>query len=95
MTNTSSKSATNDSPQVRLPGIAIGLFILSPVLMLLGWLIVMGSSYADYFERAATQATLGTVIFFTGVLLLVAALVLEGVRGIAQRQLELLRGDHS
>lgn len=95
MTNTSPTPAPapTDSPQVRLPGIAIGMFIVAPVLMLLGWLIVMGSGYADYFERAATQATLGTVVFFTGVVLLVAALVLEGVRGIAQRQLDLLRAD--
>lgn len=91
MTNTSPKPATDDSSQVRLPGIAIGLFVISPVLMIAGWVIVMGTSYADYFERAATQATLGTVIFSTGVLFLVAALILEGVRAIAQRQLELLR----
>lgn len=78
------------TPHVGLPGIATALFIVSPLTVLLGGLIVLGASYADYFERSPNQAALGTVVLLIGVILLATAIVLAGVRSIAQRQLNIL-----
>ena len=74
--------------RIRLPGIATALLALSPFLLFLGFLIFVGSSTRGYFERAPFQATLGIVVFLTGVLFLTSALVLAGVRSIAQRHLD-------
>ena len=76
--------------RIRLPGIATAMLALSPFLLFLGFLIFMGSSTRGYFERAPFQATLGIVVFLTGVLFLTSALVLAGVRTIAQRHIEVL-----
>lgn len=73
-----------------MPGIAAVLLTLAPILLILGWMIFGGTSSRGYFTNAPFQATLGTFIFFTGLLCLFSTLVLTGVRSIAQHHLDAL-----
>ena len=84
-------AAFDSSARLRLPGFVVALYVLSPILLLLGAVNFLATEPRDYLERAATQATVGIVMFLVGLALLLAALVLTGVRSIAQQQLDLLR----
>ena len=79
------------SALIRFPGVATALLSLSPFLLLFGWLTVMGTGSRGYFDRAPTQAMLGSGMILIGVMTLVAALTLVGVRAIAQQQIDILR----
>ncbi|SDB93879.1 hypothetical protein SAMN05216410_1060 [Sanguibacter gelidistatuariae] len=78
------------SSRIRLPGVATGLFVVSPVLLLFGWQILMGTSSRRFFDGAPFQASLGTVMLLVGVASLLTALVLVGVRAVAQQQVDVL-----
>jgi len=73
-------SQPQDSPRVLLPGVAVLLFIAGPIMIVLGALL-------DSVSPAAT------VVFWTGIAALMSALILEGVRSIAQQQLDKLRAE--
>ena len=79
------------SRPLRLPAVAIGLFILSPLLMIFGGLTVLGTAQATY-DLAKMPTMVGTVMFWVGVAALMTALVLAGARAIAQQQMERLQG---
>lgn len=76
---------------IRFPRVATALLSLSPFLLLFGWLTVMGTGSRGYFDRAPTQAMLGSGMLLIGVMALLAALTLVGVRAIAQQQIDILR----
>ena len=61
-----------------LPGVAVLLFIAGPIMIVLGALL-----------GSASPAV--TVVFWTGIAALMSALILEGVRSVAQQQLHILR----
>lgn len=77
--------------RLRLPGVVIVLAVLAVILLGLGSINFWATEPRGYFENAATQAAVGTAMVLAGTILLVGALVLVGVRAIAQQQLELLR----
>lgn len=76
-------------PRILLPGIVPVLAFASPILLLLGWMIFGGTTSRRFFEGAPFQATLGVVVFLTGVGALLAVLVLVGIRTMLQQQLAL------
>ena len=76
------------TPRILLPGIVPTLSIVSPLLLLLGWMIFGGTANRRFFEGAPFQATLGLVVFLTGVGALLAVLVLVGIRTMLQQQLD-------
>ena len=80
------------TPRILLPGIVPILSIVSPLLLLLGWMIFGGTASRRFFEGAPFQATLGVVVFLTGVGALLAVLVLVGIRTMLQQQLDLAAG---
>lgn len=80
--------APEQTPKISLPGIAVFLFTVSPLALLLGLMIFGGTTSRRFFEGAPFQATLGIMVFVTGLLALFAGFVLVGVRTIAQRHLE-------
>lgn len=87
---------TNAQPstprRVLLPGAAILLFIAAPILLPLGALLVSANeSGTEHLE--VTLTLMGTVAFWIGVAALIGAVILEGVRSIAQQQLEILRAE--
>lgn len=82
--------AATPAAWIGLPGIAIFLLTASPFGLILGWMIFGGTTSRRFFEGAPFQATLGILVFVTGLMALFAALVLIGVRTIAQRHLEAL-----
>lgn len=84
------EAASGRSRWVRLPGIATALLVLSPFFLVLGAVNFLATGPRGYFDNAPTQAMVGVVIFGAGVGLLLAGLVLVGVRTIAQRQVDLL-----
>ncbi len=73
-----------------LPGVAMLLFVVGPVLIgvggYLGW-----NHAALTADWAVSLALLGSVLFWVGIAALMSALILEGVRSVAQQQLQLLR----
>ena len=77
------------TPEIRLPNIAWFLYFVSPFLLLFGSLITMGVSNRPL-DNNHFQSTLGTVTFLVGVLFLLTAITLSGVRAIAQQQVDLL-----
>lgn len=91
MTN---RSAADGSPaevaRIRLPGVAVALFVASVLLIVVGALTLLGTSSRSFFENAPTQASTGALLLITGVLALVGGLVLVGVRSIAQQQVDAL-----
>lgn len=91
MTNPNSHSSPADpTAQIRFPGIAVFLFIIAPFFLIFGFLIFMGASTRDFFSGAPFQSSLGLVVFMTGVLSLLSAVVLAGVDGIARRHTKAL-----
>ncbi|GAA3588513.1 hypothetical protein GCM10022198_10150 [Klugiella xanthotipulae] len=78
------------SSQIRLPALVTVLSLVSPVFLFLGWQIFMGSSSRRYFDGAPFQATLGLVMFLTGMGCLLAVLVLVAVRAIVEQQTAIL-----
>lgn len=89
MTSPSSPSAASPpSSQIRLPRIATGLFIVSPILLFIGFMTAFSTQSRDYFERAVNQTTVGTVMLVVGIACLLTALVLVGIRAIAQQHLD-------
>ena len=56
-------------------------------------MIFGGTTSRGFFEGAPFQATLGIMVFVTGLLALFAGFVLVGVRTIAQRHLEAMHAE--
>ena len=86
-------SATTDAPRILLPGIAILLFIAGPVLIVLG--LFLAQPEAQLLSTNADLPFVGTVMFWIGVAALVIAVILEGVRAIAQQHLMALLRDRA
>ncbi len=85
-------AAPTPSPsRVLLPGIAVAFFLISPILLIVGWLIVMGTSGRNFFEGAPNQAMFGTVTIVVGIVMMLISLALDGARSIAQQHLEAMR----
>lgn len=78
------------SSQIRLPGVAGWLLGLSPLLLLIGVFTAFSTGSRGYFERAATQTTVGTVMILVGIAFLLTGFVLVGIRAVAQQQLNFL-----
>jgi hypothetical protein len=70
--------------------VAIALFVVAVVLLLLGTLTILGTSSRSFFENAPTQASLGMIFVLVGAASLIGALVLVGVRSVAQQHIDLL-----
>lgn len=83
--DTSEPTAT----RLRLPGVASVFFTVSPFLLLFGGFLgqVNASVTASY---GVFQTQLGSAIFLVGLAFLMTAIVLVGVRAIAQQQLDIL-----
>lgn len=91
MTDSQPQNASGSvSPRIGLPGIAAIFFTLTPILLILGWMIFMGTSSRDFFSGAPFQAMLGTFLILIGLLCLFSALLLVGVRVITQQHLNVL-----
>jgi hypothetical protein len=88
MTNSPEGSAPL-SPSVKLPGVAILLFIAGPVLVVVGLFLASGNAFLRD-DRGADLTQLGTVLFWIGVAGIIIAVVLEGVRSIAEQQVHIL-----
>ena len=72
----------SESPRVYLPGVAILLFIAAPILLITGvWITATRPDYD------------GAWLIWTGVAALMCALILEGVRSVAQQQVDILRAE--
>lgn len=78
------------SPRVRLPGIAVGLFVVAVILIVVGLLTLYGTSSRSFFENAPTQASLGAIMLLVGAGALLGGLVLVGVRAMLQQHVDLL-----
>ena len=74
--------------RIPLPGLAVALFCIAPVLMLVGGLTLLGTASRGFFERAPEQASLGAVMLGLGVAFALMAVLLVGVRSIAQQHLD-------
>ena len=87
---------TNSQPhqpsRVLLPGVALLLFVAGPVLIGIGGYLGLkhAALTADW---ALSLARLGSVLFWVGIAALLSALILEGVRSVAQQQLNLMRNE--
>ena len=81
-------SQPQQSPRVLLPGVALLLFVAGPLLIGIGGYLGLkhAALTADW---ALSLARLGSVLFWVGVAALLSALILEGVRSVAQQQLQL------
>lgn len=91
MTNAQPDSTpASDSRQVYLPAAGVLLFIAAPILLVIGGFFV-GVNIGSETDAAVSMTMIGTVMFWTGVAALVGALVIDGVRSIAQQQLNLQR----
>lgn len=91
MTNTPLPTpASSPSSQIRLPRIATGLFVVSPLLLFVGVMTAFSTAPREHFERAVNQTTLGTVMIVVALMGLLTACVLAGMRAIAQQQLDLV-----
>ncbi|QJW37939.1 hypothetical protein [Cellulosimicrobium protaetiae] len=90
MSNSAPTGVSVSSPQrLPLPGVATALFVLAPLLAVPGALTFLGSSSSTY-DATRLSAVVGIALFWVGVAALMSALVLAGVRSIAQRQLDVL-----
>ena len=83
-------SQPSESPRVLLPGVAVLLFVVGPLAMAIGGYLAFENASITA-DCAASLTLLGFVIFGVGVVALMSALILEGVRSVAQQQLHLLR----
>lgn len=81
-----------DAGRIRLSPVATVLFVLSAPLLLFGFLTLFATEPRSYFVHAVNQASFGALMLITGVLLLIGALVLVGVRSAAQQLLNSRRG---
>jgi len=80
----------NSEPaRIKTPGVASVFFVISPFMLLLGGFLaqVNASVTASY---GVFQTQLGSAIFLVGIAFLVTAIVLVGVRSVAQQQLDIL-----
>jgi hypothetical protein len=77
--------------RVRLPRVAVVMAVPALILIGLGSINFWATEPRGYFQNAATQAAVGMGMVLAGALFLVGALVIIGVRAIAQQQLDLLR----
>ncbi|SJM52172.1 hypothetical protein FM112_02430 [Gulosibacter sp. 10] len=77
----------------------MALFVVSPFLLLIGGITVLSTVSRDYFERAMTQCMVGSGMLMLGVAALMTAIVLAGMRTMAQQQLNIMlaaeRGEHT
>jgi len=83
-------SLVDPTAEIRFPGIAVFLFIIAPFLLFFGFLTFMGASTRNYFDGAPFQSSLGLVMFLTGVLTLLSALVLTAINAIVGRHTKVL-----
>lgn len=90
MTYQDSQVTPNARNNFKLPGLAIALFIISPVLLLLGTVVFYGTTSRLYFDTTPTQDNLSSIILaivsgtaiILGVAMFVGALILTGIRSL-------------
>lgn len=88
MTNDAQSTSEPLSTRIYLPGIAGFFFGASPFLLLIGGFLSRVNAHLS-FDWAVTMTLVGTLGFWAGVLMLSIALILAGVRSIAQQQLDI------
>lgn len=90
MTNSPASHPSAPRPdRIALPALGSTLFIISFFFIPIG--AALGTVNAHYdFDWASFQTRLGTVIFWFGAASLFAALLLVGIRSIAQQHLDLV-----
>jgi len=82
-------SQPSESPRIYLPGVAILLFLATPILLLLGAFLTVAKPN-DVGDWVDALPLIGTIMIWAGVAALMCALILEGVRSVAQQQLSIL-----
>ena len=82
-------SQPTESPRVYLPGVAVLLFLAAPILVLLGAFLTAARPNYDG-DWVEALPLVGTVMIWAGAAALMCALILEGVRSIAEQQLHAL-----
>ena len=82
-------SQPSDAPRVYLPGVAVLLFLAAPILVLLGAFLTVANPHYDG-DWVDALPLIGTIMIWAGVAALMCALILEGVRSVAQQQVQLL-----
>lgn len=87
MTN-APQQAPAPAQRILLPGMAVWFFFLSPFLILFGGFLAWNASRFLGFDWANFQFVLGQIGVATGVLFLLVAVILTGVRRIAQQHLD-------
>ncbi|CAN5413002.1 hypothetical protein BH10ACT7_BH10ACT7_08550 [soil metagenome] len=89
MTNTHVPSESQAETRIYLPGVAGFFFGASPFLLLIGGFLARVQAHLTI-DWAVTMTLIGTVGFFVGVGMLSIAVILVGVRSIAQQQVDIL-----
>ena len=84
------KSPATESPRVYLPGVAVLLFVAAPILLLFGLFLLQARPRFNP-EWTAALPLIGMIMIGVGFAALMSALILEGVRSIAQQQLHIQR----
>lgn len=94
MTNTASPSPEPHPNRISLPALAPTLFVVAALFLPIGAFLGTVNAERD-FDWAIFQTQLGTAIFWFGAGSLLVALVLVGIRSIAQQHLDfVLRAQH-
>ncbi|WP_430591675.1 hypothetical protein [Humidisolicoccus flavus] len=90
MTNPGDQSATDQrSTEIRLPAVAILLLGVGIAALFIGSFLLLGTR-SQSFSPELLQTRIASLLLLVGGVSLLAALILDGVRGIAQRQLDIL-----
>src|SRR5690625_2428719 len=91
MTNSNAQGPLVDPyADIWFPGIEVFLFIIPPFVLFFSVLIFMGASTRIYFDAAPFQYSFVFVMFLTGVLTLLCALVLTAINAIVGRHTKVL-----
>ncbi|WP_141396651.1 hypothetical protein [Microbacterium gorillae] len=92
----SDEPTTDPRTMLRLPGVAVWGYVIPPFLILFGGLLYLNASRftpnADPFDWVRVQTALGLIGVAIGFGWLLVAVVLTGVRSIAQQHLDAVRG---
>ncbi|MBF4635760.1 hypothetical protein ITJ38_15205 [Agreia pratensis] len=76
-------------PQVSLPRVATVFYGVSPFLLLIGgFFSQVNARYT--FDWAIMMTMIGTIVFWLGAVAFIIAIILSGVRSIAQQQVNIL-----
>ena len=89
MTNQPQYPSDPQSTRVQLPGVAGFFFGASPFLLLIGGFLARVNAHLS-FDWAVTMTLIGSVAFGVGAAMLSIAVILAGVRSIAQQQVDIL-----